>query len=75
MTRNELMQILGLSKGAVSQILSYKKGLSKEVIRKLADTFKVSQEAFNRHYPITAKENKGHKNEKMMNTEKVLELA
>jgi HTH-type transcriptional regulator/antitoxin HigA len=75
MSRNDLMEILGLSKGAISQILNYKKGLSKNVIRKLADTFKVSQEAFNRPYPLTVEVNKGHKNEKMMNTKKVLELV
>ncbi len=47
-----LVEILGISKGYVSDILNYKKGLSKEVIRKLADYFKVRQEAFNRHYQL-----------------------
>jgi HTH-type transcriptional regulator/antitoxin HigA len=47
-----LVDILGISKGYVSDILNYKKGLSKEVIRKLADYFKVRQEAFNRHYKL-----------------------
>lgn len=47
-----LVEILGVSKGYVSDILNYKKGLSKEVIRKLADYFKVRQEAFNRHYEL-----------------------
>lgn len=47
-----LVEILGVSKGYVSDILNYKKGLSKEVIRKLADYFKVRQEAFNRHYKL-----------------------
>lgn len=46
----DLVEILGISKGYVSDILNYKKGLSKEVIRKLADYFKISQEAFNRPY-------------------------
>lgn len=46
----DLTAILGISKGYVSDILNYKKGLSKEVIRKLADYFKVRQEAFNRSY-------------------------
>jgi len=32
--------------------LHYKKGLSKDVIRKLAAHFKVSQEAFNRPYAL-----------------------
>jgi len=47
-----LVEILGVSKGHVSDILNYKKGLSKEVIRKLADHFNVRQEAFNRHYKL-----------------------
>lgn len=48
----DMTQILGISKGYVSDILNYKKGLSKEVIRKLADYFKVRQEAFNRPYKL-----------------------
>jgi HTH-type transcriptional regulator / antitoxin HigA len=48
----DLVGILGISKGYVSDILRYKKGLSKEVIRKLAAHFKVSQEAFNRPYKL-----------------------
>lgn len=47
-----LAELLGVSKGLVSDILHYKKGLSKEIIRKLADTFKLSHEAFNRHYDL-----------------------
>jgi HTH-type transcriptional regulator / antitoxin HigA len=43
-----LVEILGVSKGMVSDILHYKKGLSKDNIRILANHFKVSQEAFNR---------------------------
>lgn len=48
----DLSSILGISKGYVSDILNYKKGLSKEVIRKLAEYFKVRQEAFNRPYKL-----------------------
>ncbi len=48
----DLTKILGLSKGTVSKILNYHKGLSKETIRKLAEHFKVSQEAFNRPYKL-----------------------
>ena len=46
----DLAELLGISKGLVSNILNYKKGLSKESIRILANRFKVSQEAFNRPY-------------------------
>ncbi|HEY5464939.1 MAG TPA: helix-turn-helix domain-containing protein [Hanamia sp.] len=48
----DLVGLLGVSKGYVSEIINYKKGLSKEVIRKLADYFKVRQEAFNRPYQL-----------------------
>jgi len=52
MNASNLVDILGISKGYVSDILNYKKGLSKEVIRKLALRFKVRQEAFNRPYKL-----------------------
>ena len=48
----QLVKLLEVSKGYVSDILNYKKGLSKEVIRKLAAHFKVRQEAFNRPYKL-----------------------
>jgi HTH-type transcriptional regulator / antitoxin HigA len=48
----DLVEILGLTKGTVSKILSYQKGFSKEVIRALSTYFKVSQEAFNRPYNL-----------------------
>ncbi|WP_223649862.1 helix-turn-helix domain-containing protein [Hymenobacter psoromatis] len=50
----DLVAALGLSKGAVSDILSRRRGLSKEVIRRLASYFHVSQEAFNRPYELAA---------------------
>ena len=48
----DLATILDLSKGMVSEILNYNKGMSKEVIRKLAHHFKVSQDAFNKAYDL-----------------------
>jgi len=51
----DLAGILGLTKGTVSKILNYQKGLSKASIRILADRFKVRQEAFNRPYPLVGK--------------------
>lgn len=48
----DLALLLGVSKGLVSDILNYKKGLSKEIIRKLAERFKMRQEAFNRPYTL-----------------------
>lgn len=46
----DLAEILRVSKSLVSEILNYKKSMSKEIIRKLSSHFKVSQEAFNRPY-------------------------
>ncbi|MCO5236165.1 MAG: helix-turn-helix domain-containing protein [Chitinophagaceae bacterium] len=70
-----MVEILGISKGYVSDILNYKKGLSKEVIRKLADYFKVSQEAFNRPYKLIVPENSHLRNASVMNTKKKLAIA
>lgn len=52
MKAKDLAGILNVSKGLVSDILNYKKGLSKENIRILAAYFKVNQEAFNRPYSL-----------------------
>jgi HTH-type transcriptional regulator/antitoxin HigA len=41
----DLVEILGVSKGIISDILNYKKALSKEIVRSLSKHFKVSQEA------------------------------
>src|SRR5690606_14469175 len=49
----DLAEILGVSKGLVSDILNYRKGMSKGVIRKLSEYFKLSQEAFNRPYQLS----------------------
>lgn len=47
-----LSGMLGISRGYMSDILHYKKGLSKDVIRKLSMLFKVRQDAFNRAYDL-----------------------
>jgi HTH-type transcriptional regulator/antitoxin HigA len=62
----EMIELLGISKGYFSNILHYRKGLSKEVIRKLSDRFKLNQEAFNRPYKL---------NEVVMNATKKTEYA
>lgn len=54
----DLSEILALSKGTVSKILNYQKGLSKPTIRKLSDYFKVRQEAFNRPYELKTTSNR-----------------
>jgi HTH-type transcriptional regulator / antitoxin HigA len=48
----DLVKILGVSKGLVSDILNYKKGMSKDVIRTLSSHFRMSQEAFNQPYKL-----------------------
>jgi len=70
MKAKDLVDLLEVSKGYVSDILHYKKGLSKDVIRKLAERFKVSQEAFNRHYKLIVPENSHLRNASVMNTAK-----
>jgi len=72
MKPKDLVNLLEISKGYVSEILHYKKGLSKDVIRKLSDYFKVSQEAFNRPYKLKVAENTRLKNASVMNTKKKL---
>ncbi len=68
----DLIEILDLSKGTVSKILNYQKGLSKETIRRLSDYFKVSQEAFNRPYKLVNEVNRHFRNASLMNTKKEL---
>lgn len=48
----DLANELEVSKSLVSDILNYRRGLSKEIIRKLASRFKVSQELFNKPYKL-----------------------
>jgi HTH-type transcriptional regulator / antitoxin HigA len=67
-----LAEILDISKGLVSDILNYKKGLSKEIIRKLAEHFKLRQEAFNRPYKLISPIDTYLRNASVMNTEKNL---
>lgn len=64
----DLVTIMDLSKGTISKILNYHKGLSKDTIRKLSDYFKVSQEAFNRPYKLINEVNKQSRNASLKNT-------
>ncbi len=72
----ELAKLLNVSGGLVSDILNYKKGLSKETIRILSKKFKLSHEAFNRiyelHVPVSPQ---FKKNATIMNTRKNLATA
>jgi len=69
----DLVEILGVSKGLVSDILNFKKGLSKGIIRRLSSYFSLSQEAFNRPYKLKSPINAHLRNASVMNTCKVLE--
>ena len=70
----DLVEILDLSKGTISKILNYRKGLSKDTIRNLSDYFKVSQEAFNQPYSLIHEVNQHFHNAKLLNTRKNIEV-
>jgi len=53
----DLARLLNVSEGLVSDMLNYKKGLSKDTIRILSERFKLNQEAFNRPYKLALPEN------------------
>jgi len=71
----DLAAILGVGKSLASDILNYKKGLSKEIIRTLAAHFKLSQEAFNRPYKLRSPLNSHLRNASVMNTTKELTVV
>ena len=71
----DLAKKLKVSPGLISDIINYKKGFSKEIIRQLAALFKLSQEAFNRPYKLKVPENSHFRNASVMNTKKKLTMA
>ena len=71
----DLAVLLEISKSTVSEILHYRKGFSKDIIRKLADRFKVRQEAFNRPYKLISPVNAHLRDAIVMNTTKKLITA
>ena len=71
----DLANLLQVSKGLVSDILSYKKGLSKDIIRTLAERFKVNQEALNRPYKLLSASNLGFKKRRVINKPRQLVRA
>lgn len=50
--QTDLVEIAGVGKSTISEILNYKKRMSKKVIRNLADHFKIQQEALNKPYRL-----------------------
>ena len=73
--QKDLAELLQVSKGHLSDVLNYKKGLSKNIIRILSDRFKVSQSAFNNPYKLSVEENKQYRNASMMNSKKDLGIV
>ncbi len=71
----ELATLLDVSEGLVSDMLNYKKGLSKDTIRILSKRFKISQEAFNRSYELRVPVSSRFKDARMMNSRKKLRTA
>ena len=67
----QLATLLNVSEGLVSDMLNYKKGLSKETIRILANHFKLNQEAFNRPYKLISPLNSHLRNASVMNILKI----
>lgn len=68
----DLADLLKVSTGLVSDMLNYKKGLSKETIRILSQRFKLNQEAFNRPSKLKSEYNSHLRNASVMNTQKEL---
>ncbi len=66
---------LAVGKSLVSDILHYRRGLSRDIIRKLATRFKVSQELFNKPYKLVSPVNSHLKDASVMNTRKKLSKA
>jgi HTH-type transcriptional regulator / antitoxin HigA len=71
----DMASLLGISKSLFSDIMNYRRGLSKEVIRKLSERFKVSQELFNKPYKLISPLNSHLKDASVMNTRKGLSAA
>ncbi len=66
----DLSTILNLSKGTISKMLNYNKGLSKETIRNLSVYFKLNQEIFNQPYKLENAANRKFRDTSMMNSKK-----
>ncbi|HKK45161.1 MAG TPA: helix-turn-helix domain-containing protein [Balneolaceae bacterium] len=54
LNQQDLSEIAGVGKSYISEILNYKKRMSKKVIRNWADYFKIGQDALNRDYKLRA---------------------
>ena len=75
MKATDLASLLNVSEGLVSDILNYKKGLSKKTIRILSERFKLTHEAFNRPYELKRLSGARFKDAKIRLTRKKLAAA
>lgn len=71
----DLARLLNVSEGLISDMLNYKKGLSKDTIRILSEKFKLNQEAFNRQYKLTMPVDYKSRKSGITKSKKKLELA
>jgi HTH-type transcriptional regulator/antitoxin HigA len=58
LSQNELAGIAGIGKSYISEILNYKKQMSKKVIRNLANHFKIQQAILNKPYRLEVEKEK-----------------
>lgn len=58
LNQSDLVEIAGVGKSYISEILNYKKKMSSKVIRNIANHFKIRQDALNRPYKLQVKETK-----------------
>lgn len=71
----DLAKLLNVSEGLVSDMLHYKKGLSKDTIRILSERFKLNQQAFNRPYELRVSSSVTKRKRRKLNTRKDLTTA
>lgn len=55
----DMAKMLSVSPSLISDVLNYRRGFSKEMIRKLSERFKVDQKLFNRPYALANSKGKG----------------
>lgn len=63
LNQTELAEIAGVGKSYISEILNYKKRMSKKVIQNIATHFKIQQSALNKSYRLEGERVNDSKNE------------
>ena len=57
-TGYKLHKELGIPQSVISDILNYKRGFSKDVIRKLSEKFKIGKDSFMKEYELIGRESR-----------------